>query len=284
MKKALMEILSRGEVTVQDFRLMYPNQDKRSLSRTARYHMKVVEDLGLAEKNNGKWKVKNDLLEVVKEFNRLKERIGFQGDLYEFISVIFNHTKEILKRKSFIEVLAQEYGVREKTLREFIEGFLDNIEWKTEEDLRVFLEDFKKGLWVRLSSEIYSALKHENAKEIKEIQRKGFTKGEATIILLNAFLKKIPLSMEVWKRIERDSVNGIEGWILDRLTERRKHAHVEFVPVDKVTYKKLQDEVAELSETDRKTVEMRLVKRLTSAVEKTLKEVREMKRRRRVKK
>ena len=278
------EILSKGEVEERDFRLMYPSQSEDALIRTARYYMRALEGLGLAVKENGKWKVRKDTLEAVAEFERLRRKFGYEGDLYQFITEVFKKTRDLLRKKTFIENLAEDYGVSETALMDFIEGFLDNVEWKTEEDLKVFLRDFKKGLWVRLSPKIHGELKRENLKELKEVREKGFTEEEALIVLLNALLEKVPLSLKLWKEVEEDSSgNGVRGWIEDRLAERGGMEGVELVPVNRTIYRKLQDETENLTESQADAIRLKLVKRLNDAVEKTLKEAKEMARRRKVK-
>ncbi len=233
-----------------------------------------------AVKEDGKKRVRKDILKSIEEFERLREKTGFEGNLFEFITAVFRQTRELVRKKGFIEVLAEEHGINEEILMEFIEEFLDSVEWKTERDLRLFLRDFRKGLWIRISPRILSELRRENLKEFEEVKRSGFTEEEAQMILLNALLEKVPLSLKLWKEIEEDaSGNGTRGWVEDRLAERKGTEGVELVPVNRTLYRKLQEEVKILLESQREALKVKLLKRLNDAVEKTYREAREMNRR-----
>ncbi len=278
------DLLFKEEVTIEDFKSLYPEQDGRSLRRTANYHMGVLEKVGLAKKvESGRWKVRADTIRAIEEFERLREKFGYEGDLFEFITEIFRKTKDLLKEKTVIEVLAEDYGVSEEALMEFIEGFLDNVEWKNEEDLRVFLKDFTKGLWVRIEPKTYANFKNLNRQELMELRAKGLTEEEAVIVLLNSLLQKTPLSLKLWDRVEEDSTNGIVGWVEDRLTERNGLKGVELVPVNKTLYDNMQEEICQLIDSQREAMKNKLAKRLNDAVEKTLREAKEINRKKKVK-
>ena len=276
-------LMKRGKVREEDFRELYPSQSKEALIRTARYYMRAMEGIGLARKNGDGWDVRSDVIRTIEEFERLREKYGYGGDLFEFVTYLFRKTAELLKKKTFLERLSEEYEVEEEVLRHFIEEFLDNLEWKDKRDLEVFLRDFKRGLWMKLGERTYEGLLRENLKRVERLQSEGFTREEALMVVLNTLLKLIPLSLELWEKVAEDSPDSsVETWVEDRLAERDGLKGVELVPVNKKLWDRFQKEVKELSDREREGTKAKLVKRLNQAVEKTLKELKEKKRRKKI--
>ena len=272
-------LLLKGEVSKEDFRRLYPGQSDNSLVRTANYYMKPLEGLGLAVKENGKWRVRKDILKVVEEFERLRKKTGFEGDLFEFIAVVFRRTRDLLKRKSFIEVLAQEHGVREEALMKFIEEFLDSVEWKTEKDLERFTEELRKGLWIKINPELYSEIKGENREEIRKLKDSGMTEEMAVMAVINKLLLLSVPSLELWEDIREDAgEQGTYAWLVNRLAERKRIEGVELVPVSKRLWDGFQKEASDLRDNQREALKTRLMKRLNDAIEKTIRDAKNMKR------
>ena len=145
----MKEILLKGKVTVDDFRKLYPSQKEKSLRRTANHYMKPLVDLGIAERDGDGWKVRADVLRLVSKFEEIRKKLGFKGDLYDFVSEVFTKTRIKLTEDDLLSRLAKEHGVSKKVLEKFVEGFLDSFVWKTEEDLMAF-----SMLWEEMMSEV----------------------------------------------------------------------------------------------------------------------------------
>lgn len=283
-REKFLLLMKRGKVREEDFRELYPAQSKKSLVRTAHYYMKAMEGIGLAKRNADGWEVRSDTIRTIEEFERIREKVGYGGDLFEFITYLFKKSLDLIEKRAFFEILAEERGVEEEALRKFVEEFLNSFEWKDEKDLQTFLEEFKEGLWMKIGKEIRTEVLRQNAKRIEELQERGLSREQAIMTVLNRILKLIPLSLELWEKVEKDSPNSnVEIWIEDRLTERSELNGVEFVPVNKKLWDKLQEEVKELSEREKELAHLRLAERLNQAIEKTLKEIKEQKRRRKMK-
>ncbi len=277
----IRDILLKGEVSRDDYAKLFPNQSKSSASANFRKTMNVLKDIGLAEKNgNGTWKVRADVIRSIEEFERIRKKIGYEGDLFEFLKELFRKTLEIWKNGGgFLSALAQEHGVDESALKRFIENFLDSFEWKTEEDLEGFVNEFRKGLWVRINPELYSEIKNENRKEIEKLKYSGVTEEIAVMIVINKLLFLSVPSLGLWEDIREDAgEQGTYVWLINRLAERRGMEGTELVPVSKKLWDRLQNEIAGLRDSQRSVLKTKLVKRLNDAVEKTIKDARSMKR------
>lgn len=278
----LKDVLLRGTVSPEDYAKLYPNQSKSSVSANFRKTMRVLGELGLAEKNgNGTWNVRADVIRSIEEFERIRKKIGYEGDLFEFLKELFRKTLEIWRNgDGFIDRLARDYGVEKKALKAFTEEFLDSFEWKKEEDLERFVEEFRSGLWVRMNSELYSEIKEENREEIDRLKDSGLTEEEAVMVVINRLLSLSVPSLELWEDIKEDAgEQGTYVWLLNRLAERKKASTVELVPVSRRLWDKLQREIAHLRENQKEALETKLIKRLNDAVEKTIKDAKRMKKR-----
>ena len=277
----LKEILLKGEICKDDYARLYPNQSRYSVGANFRKTMNVLKELGLAEKNgNGSWKVRTDVIRSIEEFERIRKKIGYEGDLFEFLKELFRKTLEIWKNgDSFLSALAQEHGVDEGFLKRFIEDFLDSFEWKTEEDLERFTEELRKGLWVKINPELYSEIKGENRKEIRKLKDSGMTEEMAVMAVINKLLLLSVPSLELWEDIREDAgEQGTYVWLVNRLAERKRIEGVELVPVSKRLWDRFQNEASDLRDNQREALKTRLMKRLNDAIEKTIRDAKNMKR------
>lgn len=133
---------------------------------------------------------------------------------------------------------------------------------------------------IYLGHEVLRNFREANYREVVRLREEGYGEEEALSLLLRKFLLKVPLSLKLWEEIEDEAKElGAEGWIRDRLAER-KASHVQFVPVSRVLYEKMQEEVSKLLQSQREALKTKLVKRLNDAVEKTYREAKELSRKR----
>lgn len=276
-------ILTKEEVSLEDFKLLYPRQNRRSLFRTAHYYMRPLVILGLAEKSGkGKWKLREDTLRTIERFEELRRKYGIKLDLYEFVSVLFTRTAQALKEcsrgENTLDRIADEFEIPKGILAQFIKELLDNLEWKTTEDLMSFVRDIKTGRYLKIDGRVLTKFKRENRKRIDELKKEGRTEETATEEVLNVFLKKLPLSLDLWEEVEKDSGESIESWIEDRLMERSSPDGVTAIPVPKRLWDKLQQETKDLIESQRIALKEKLALRIREALDKTIKEAKEKKR------
>lgn len=264
----LREVLRKGEVRIEDFKVLYPNQSKTSLLRTANYYMRPLVALGIARREGEVWKLREDVLRTVERFEELREKYGIGGDLYELVSILFTRTAQVLKEKGELELLGEELGVSSEVLREFLRELLSALEWRTPEDLLLFAKEVKLGRCVRVDGRVLTRLRVENE-----------GRKETTEELLNSLLKKLPLSIELWERIEREGGGEVRNWIEDCLFEKSFPDSVVSIPVSKKLWEKLQEEVGELLEDQRRALQEKLALRIQEALEKTIREAKEKKRR-----
>ena len=279
----IREILRKEEVSLEDFRSLYPKQNRKSLFRTAHYYMRPLVILGLAEKSGkGKWKLREDTLRTIEKFEELRRKYGIKMDLYEFVSVLFTRTAQVLRKcsggENTLDCIADEFEISKEILIQFIKELLDNLEWKTPEDLMNFVRDIKAGRYLKIDGRVLTKFKRENRRRIDELKEEGRTEETATEEVLNVFLRKLPLSLDLWEEVEKDSGESIESWIEDRLMERSSPDGVTAIPVPKHLWDKLQQESKDLIESQRTALKERLALRIREALDKTIKEAKEKKR------
>jgi len=147
-------IRKKKHITVEDFKECYPNQGVSTLRTTATRYMRPLRDVGIVERNGKGWVVKHDLLKTIEEFERIRKKMGYEGDLFEFITHIFKKTREIMKVKTDVEVLAEKHNVSPQVIMELLETVLDEFIWKTEEDLKKLAEDIRSGRIVFLADRV----------------------------------------------------------------------------------------------------------------------------------
>ncbi len=239
--------------------------------------MRPLVDLGIAQRSGGGWFVRRDVLRAVEEFERLRKRTGFEGDLFEFITAVFKNTQEVVKRKTAVEVIAEEHGVSSSAVLELLETLLDEIVWKTEEDLKKLTEDIKEGRIVFIADRVKERFVAGNREEIDHLMKdKGMTEDEAFVFLLNNFLSFVPVSCSIWRDAEKVAGAGkLERWLRDKVAEDGHGKLYELVPVPKEIYDSAVKEVEKLPEEDRERFREKIIKYLTSALDKVRKEARE---------
>lgn len=239
--------------------------------------MRSLVDLGIAQRSRGGWSVRRDVLRAVEEFERLRERTGFEGDLFEFITAVFRNTQEVMKRKTAVEAIAEEHGVSPSAVLELLETLLDEIVWKTEEDLKKLTEDIKEGRIVFIADRVKERFVAGNREEIGRLMKnEGMTEDEAFIFLLNSFLSFVPVSCSLWKDVENVAGAGeLERWLQNKVIEDGHGKLYELVPVPKEIYDSAVKEVEKLPEEDRERFREKIIKYLVSAFDKVRKEARE---------
>ncbi|WP_457601595.1 hypothetical protein [Hydrogenivirga sp.] len=238
--------------------------------------MRPLRDIGVVERNGDGWRVKHDVLKTIEEFERIRKKIGFEGDLFEFVTEVFKKTRELLKTKTVVEELAQEHGVSPGPIVELLEVLLDEIIWRTEDDLRKLAEDIRSGRIVFIADEVRKRLHSSNAEDIKHLSLCGdMTEDEALIFVLNNLLSFIPVSLSLWREVESVAGAGnIEVWIKDKIVEDKAGGSYELIPVNGSLFRKMESEVSELDEKEREKMKERFVKGVHSLMEKIAKEAR----------
>lgn len=279
----MKKLLSKDEVSLEDFKSLYPKQNRKSLFRTAHYYMRPLVILGLAERSRkGKWKLRRDTLRTIEKFEKLRKKYRINMDLYEFVSILFTRTAQLLEecngKEDTLDRIANEFEIRRDLLARFIKELLDNLKWKTPEDLMGFVRDIKTGRYLKIDGRALTRLKGENSGRIEKLKKEGRTEETATEEVINVLLKKLPLSLDLWEEVEKDSGDSIESWIKDRLMERNPPDGVTLIPVPKHLWNKLQQEVKDLIESQRAAVKEKLALRIREALDKTIKEAKERKR------
>lgn len=276
---------TKNYITIEDFRKIYPNQKEHNLRCTASKYLRALIELGIVQPDNGGWKVRTDTLKAMEEFESLRERLGYEGDLYEFVVRIFKTTGKLLKEKTELEIIALEHGVSVSAILSFVETLLDEIVWKTEEDLKKLEDDIKEGRIVFVADKVKNRFLSANEKEIKQLcKREDFSEEEAFIFLLNNFLSFVPVSYSLWKKAQEiaGEDKDLEEWLGDKVVESGKGRFYELVPVNKKLYDKMKDEIDKLPEAEQERFKEKFVRNLNTLLEKIRREARDVRMRKRL--